>query len=332
MKEDTVLPSRNDTIYQEIESFKDYEYTNCIAYEMAVRDTNFINTIIQQVDELNNDFLRRKKNNQRLDLSYFELYLSCILREFGIPERKLYEIKKIKQLYKMEMIQCLFDNYDCVRTTMDNPFKTIRDGYFIEQYGGIENYEDGSPFGYVISPDFSRPYFKSKKSINVEFEFNLSLPKDELIAYISKIKDEYDKDNSIIKSPLEILGGITKKADKYKISKKLIADKFFVYDYIKAREKQIKETEEYYKSQYEDEKEFIENDKYLTAKEKRLQLKELEKEYKQNADSRITDIFKEFKDIKNFNRPEKTVQRYYYEIKPFIDELKYKELITGIKL
>ena len=31
------LPQRDDLIYKEIEEFKDYELTNCIAYEMAIR-------------------------------------------------------------------------------------------------------------------------------------------------------------------------------------------------------------------------------------------------------------------------------------------------------
>ncbi|MFW2454266.1 hypothetical protein ACN4FY_11835, partial [Aliarcobacter butzleri] len=47
-----------------------------------------------------------------------------------------------------------------------------------------------------------KPYTKT------EIELNLNLPKEELIAYISKIKDDFDKDNSIIKTPLELLGEI----------------------------------------------------------------------------------------------------------------------------
>jgi hypothetical protein len=37
------LPKRIDTIYQEIEAFEDYEFTNCIAYEMrGVRRWSFL--------------------------------------------------------------------------------------------------------------------------------------------------------------------------------------------------------------------------------------------------------------------------------------------------
>ena len=34
------LPQRDDLIYKEIEEFQDYELTNCVAYEMAIRNEN----------------------------------------------------------------------------------------------------------------------------------------------------------------------------------------------------------------------------------------------------------------------------------------------------
>ena len=34
------LPKRDDEIYKEIESFKDYELTQCVAYEMAIRSSD----------------------------------------------------------------------------------------------------------------------------------------------------------------------------------------------------------------------------------------------------------------------------------------------------
>ena len=37
------LPKRSDSIYKEIEAFEDYEFTNCIAYEMAIRNKEVIN-------------------------------------------------------------------------------------------------------------------------------------------------------------------------------------------------------------------------------------------------------------------------------------------------
>jgi len=36
------LPKRDDTIYKEIESFEDYELTQCITYEMAIRNDGIL--------------------------------------------------------------------------------------------------------------------------------------------------------------------------------------------------------------------------------------------------------------------------------------------------
>ena len=36
------LPQRDDLIYKEIEEFQDYELTNCIAYEMMIRNSFFL--------------------------------------------------------------------------------------------------------------------------------------------------------------------------------------------------------------------------------------------------------------------------------------------------
>lgn len=35
--EDITIPTREDAIYKEIENFQEYELTQCVAYEMAVR-------------------------------------------------------------------------------------------------------------------------------------------------------------------------------------------------------------------------------------------------------------------------------------------------------
>jgi len=36
-----ILPKRTDLIYKQIENFEDYEFTYCIAYEMAIRTPKF---------------------------------------------------------------------------------------------------------------------------------------------------------------------------------------------------------------------------------------------------------------------------------------------------
>ena len=66
-------------------------------------------------------------------------------------------------------------------------------------------------------------------------KLNFALPKEELTAYISKIKDEYDSNNSIIKSSMELIGEDLEKSDnkhtKNKAKAIKWADWFYIYDY-----------------------------------------------------------------------------------------------------
>ena len=55
---DAYLPKRSDTIYQEIESFEEYELTQCVAYEMAIR-----NEIVIDLKNIINKLLEKIKNN-----------------------------------------------------------------------------------------------------------------------------------------------------------------------------------------------------------------------------------------------------------------------------
>ena len=64
---------------------------------------------------------------------------------------------------------------------------------------------------------------------------------------------------------------------------------------------------------------------FISSKYKTIQINEKRKELKKNTNSRIIEIFQEFKDLENIG--EGKAKRYYYNIKPFIDDLKYKELI-----
>ena len=42
------LPKRSDDIYKEIESFEEYELTQCVAYEMAIRNDDNLKAIEAQ--------------------------------------------------------------------------------------------------------------------------------------------------------------------------------------------------------------------------------------------------------------------------------------------
>jgi len=82
---------------------------------------------------------------------------------------------------------------------------------------------------------------------NAKIVVNLHLPKDELLAYLEIIKDDYDAEESTIKSPLELLGHELEKTKEpnslKRISKKnkkdyvtSIIDALYVYDVYKVLE------------------------------------------------------------------------------------------------
>ncbi|MDD2697467.1 MAG: hypothetical protein PHF17_01565 [Arcobacteraceae bacterium] len=110
------------------------------------------------------------------------------------------------------------------------------DGYSV--YQGIFKDSDGEFDINIIKQNMTKLVVDKNLS---PIQLNLNLPKAELIAYLSKIKDNYDNDNSIIKSPLELFKesfeakddiGLASEDRRKNFKTKLteIADMFFTYD------------------------------------------------------------------------------------------------------
>jgi hypothetical protein len=89
-------------------------------------------------------------------------------------------------------------------------------------------------------PKLSIPALYNK---NIQIELNLALPKNELLAYVSLIKEKYDEEKSLVKSTVELLETNTLsisleaidaeqvyKKDKRKTLPEKCADLFFIYD------------------------------------------------------------------------------------------------------
>jgi hypothetical protein len=348
------LPQRDDLIYKEIEEFQDYELTNCVAYEMAIRNNkNFekIDNVIRFYEE-NKDFIsywisEKKEYDEKLFLTGSEkhhIIIEMLLNieilpffEYGdiisfIDNRiknRIYEIIKIlNNQYKSDEIIIKFDNANIIyndllssiilsRIIEKEGYKIITELYVEDEHGfipidkndensdykQIETIEDFNDFYQLedrenieviskIEPIFKRPKLKINKfKINsIIGEIDFSLPKEELIAYISKIKDDFDKDNSIIKTPLELLGETLEKSDNKKTPKKpkasVYADWFYIYDYWKYEKIQGK------------------TDK---------------------------DIFVALEVENNVPYKEDMLRKIRDKMKYFIDDLGYKELITGVK-
>lgn len=344
--EEIKLPKRSDSIYKEIEEFEDYEYSNCIAYEMCIRNKEVkrLFEVLEKMEHLRKSLKPKERINwKKHRRDYYpivenKLTLNVIKKE--LKNKYFIDFNK-KQIinHKPENLKDCLGLISFVPKAKSNEAKEFENKefekwLFIDKIGKNEIIKDGY---YSIQTYYKKDnkyknkiYTNFKKELikpynKTEIELNLNLPKNELIAYISKIKDDYDKDNSIIKSPLELLGEdikIDNSIDKNKINKNLIAKKFFVYDYVTKRLEQIEDSIKNYTIEYEEKKEDINKSPYYTKQDKLIQIRELKKELEENINQRKIEIFEEFEDI-----PKGTAKRYYYDIKDYIDDLKYKELI-----
>lgn len=306
------LPQRDDLIYKEIEEFQDYELTNCVAYEMLIRNEEFI-YLLNEVKELRKNFSKIAKIfAQKNNIILKEKLLAIIEEQFDdfmIFRKKIIKDKlnSIEQKFGLR----LFDIYEDknILNDLEEVFKRgnreIRNTLILIKDDGKKELEFISsecskitlPTTYSIK-DVSnnlgiptiRPNLHLEKMKETKIKLNLNLPKKELIAYLSKIKDEYDKNNSIIKTPLELLGETLEKSDNKKTPKKpkasVYADWFYIYDYWKY-EKALGKTDK--------------------------------------------DIFVALEVEKNILYGEENIRKIRDKMKYFIDDLGYKELITGVK-
>jgi hypothetical protein len=312
MKEKNNLPTRSDPIYGEIERFEDYEYTNCIAYEMAIR-----NDEVKRFIKMRNNFIldidididgEEINNYNELDLinKLEKHYLIGI--DICSNIRKIYS-KYLKENKDYDAIDVFYSNIEKYEFSFDRGCYDAKKVHLNsrELAGTFDNgilvldFKKNEENAIIEDKDFlyfKRPRLLVPKDINKEIflRLNFNLPKDELLAYISMIKDEYDIENSIIKSPLELLGENFNKANENllihkgtgKYNKYRVADMFFIYDGMKKgmkKSKIISELNYYYYN----------------------------------------------KENKNTNYDYDTVNKYYEIAIELIDNLKYKEIITGIK-
>lgn len=284
---------RDDAIYKEIESFEDYELTQCLAYEAAIR-TPQISKILKE--KLYIDDNEESKNGSLMPTEANKK----IWKIFGEHGLVLHTV--LCQNYKKNggKIQSFFVKYT------NNGLHKINANYAKDGIKGI-TINDKNPFvgsnnenAFAQIPECSlsiaRPLLILKTSKRVMLDINFSLPVEELKAQIEHIKKELDRDNKTIVSPIDIFNDIVHtspnqmqkkpKAVKY-------ADWFYIYDLYKMLKNSSKSDEDV----------FGEID--LTLKEY----------YKIRGDYCSIETYK------------KTIMK---TMKYLIDELGYKELITGV--
>jgi hypothetical protein len=166
-------------------------------------------------------------------------------------------------------------------------------------FEGSNSYEINKFF-----PNFKRPM---KEFNQTQVAFNMSLPKNEIIAYITRIKDDYDNKESSYKTLNQLLyGDDTRIEDKLDHDdKKRYADDFFIYDYYtQSDDEHDKKLEAIQKklSQCNGMKiELGENNyKFINYDEAQIEINSPKIEIKSNSFSELSKSFKANKHIINY--------------------------------
>ena len=174
---------------------------------------------------------------------YFQSTTFELIKEFEeelIKEYLIYPnnyLKNNPENNKIVLKRAL-NNYIDIQSLQKNLNYKYEDKYLSE-----ESEYDGYSIHLGILKDSAKIYDVNtirQNSVNqvidhniLNLQLNFNLPKNELLLYLSKIKDNYDNDNNILKSPLELLG------EELDIDLKNIkdmdslewADTFYIYDY-----------------------------------------------------------------------------------------------------
>ena len=340
----TLEINRQDDIYKEIEKFEDYELTNNIAYEMAIRNEK-VKGIITSLKEVSNicdialndiKAIDIDKKNEIGKLSHLDIIIT-MLEELEATLKKEYFITVNYSALKKNDKLILIEKYSKQDQTKSSDKKgkislKFRGGLILEQ--GIS--ENKSEFHTsTIKPRFKRDYFTQGKVVNVQL--NLSLPKSELLGYISYLKDLTDAEN-LVNIPIELLGDLledytTQKNYPKKQTSQKMADMFFIYDYVKDRLNFIEEANSIANTEYNESLSILLKNPLYTSRDKQIQKESLLKERdKEMLEMKIVDIFKEIAISQELDMKPDAISKHYYAIKPYIDDLKYKELITGKSL
>jgi hypothetical protein len=320
--------SRNDTIYKQIEDFKDYELTQCVVYEMAIRNPANLKAIREVVEYYNynkEDISKYQKIEEQINK------IDCIGLRYS--DTRLSDVNEIIKKVS-DFREQSYKDFETTSLGTDKSIIKQSEGKGYNVYINLISYDVSSNVsnGVHILDNFKRPKLNipslHSRSATVEIDLNKTL--EEIIAYIRHIKKDLEKNKDILKAPIELLGEELHEADHNKMKKsKMYADMFFVYDYTVAEQQQREEENKSKQEEHDEEISRIKNNKCLNGSDKKIQIDELKKEYATDSGSRIDAIFKMVSEDSGIKVG--TVKRYYYAIKPYIEKLKYKELITGIK-
>lgn len=353
--ENGILPRASDK-YKAIDEFKTYELTSCIAYEMAIRNQDVIKIFekLEKISKMMTDdqYLFHRMLSKRefkdiyniidedsLEIEY-EKYESLVMQKY-VTYRKLIEedYKKFIDNYIDKCTELSIEELVILREKLEyeliNEYLIYPEGYdraipnaaplmvekitnkqkplkaikydkhkddivyeeivheaFIERRGLYAN--STKFFVNNITPNFKRQVNDQNQ---MTIPINLSLPLNEIVEYVTIIKMK-----AKIKSPLEILNGeLNKASDLTHMNATDTKGKQFSLDARRGDKPQYKLADMLY-------------------------IYDMKKNGCTNARI-INKILEKYPNKKNFS--DKTIQEYFIIAQDYIDNKRYKELLTG---
>ena len=240
--------SRSDGRYKEIEKFKDYELTQCIAYEMAVRNeeikelaykrdsTSILNMFDETWIKRMNTISTKEEEDEILDeftkiaVANIEMYKENQRLRKEIIEKSYFDIANQKGSKINDLLSNVFYKDYVSRETQRIQAKKshlIDTGsmkYAFTDEGKADTKKKGVIKYDELYPVFSRhiPIIPEDLSKEIDIVINMALPKNEILSYIDKIKSNYDKNPQLFKSAslLSSLSSIDKEIFTIKIKTK----------------------------------------------------------------------------------------------------------------
>lgn len=282
--------------YRDVETFEEYELTSCIAYEMAIRNDEAIELIKNSGD----------------DELLFTKYL------FGGEFWVNYHFFADKFTY-------IHDDFHGVDTSKPDTIFHPNDNFYIESsetepgwykhkvratgfYSIMEICEgSNAPERNSIIPSFKRPHLEPYpiyKDADVSINFNL--PLNEILAFVHRIYEAQASNKVVLPSPHELLRGeLEKSGHKRKNGFTLSdwADALFIYDYWKMYDE-------------------VQSDLEIIAGIK-IELNEYHRNNKSSWRRYKGKVAADY-------LSDSTIRDYRKMMIDYIDNLRYKELVTGI--
>jgi len=351
----SLLPNRKDYIYTKMESFKDYEYTTCIAYEMGIRnkDVQRIIAKLTTIEDLRRKIIIRKnlylskRENNPYFVKYKLLTNNIVTSKLERDLREKFLIyPKYTDIFGNELSHSLSKGYPYKRHFSDLKYqysfqKIFKqrsyklnevefDGFYIAQ--GIDAKFDHFDVN-TLTSNFKRKIYNTNKTNVI---LNLSLPEEELTAYIKHIKTSLDKSEKVkLKTPTELLGKLLDKAIEPKSLKKIPSGKkarisaminaFHAYDFHTTLASLCKKEQKKLRQKRDKEIQDINISLDYDKNQKKINIENISTTYKN--------------EISQYNRSSqellyelmyKTRSEVYVTLmNSYINKLKYKELITG---